>query len=139
MTVPLASTFQSSATPAKRRREPVSRPFSIRLSEAERRRLEGEAGALALGTYVRSRLLDHAARRQTSASASDRSLLSQILGKFGRLRLASSLSDLSAAAEVGAVVMTPDIEEEIRSACRDIRDIRSMLMHALGLKPEALS
>ena len=137
MTGSLAFTFQSSATPARRKREPASRPFSIRLTEPERRRLESEAGSLALGTYVRSRLLDHVARRRTTASASDRCLLSQILGKLGRLRFASSLSDLAAAANVGAVVMTPDLEQDIRTACRDLRDMRSMLMRALGLKPEA--
>ena len=137
MTVALASTFRTSATPAERRREPASRPFSIRLTEAERRRLESEAGSLALGAYVRSRLLDYAARRRTSTLAADRSLLSQILGKLGRLRLTSSLTDLAAAARVGAVVMTPDLELEVQTACRDLHDLRSMLMRALGLEPEA--
>lgn len=64
-------------------------------------------------------------------------MLSQLLGKLGRMQLASSLSDLAAAAKVDAITMAPDIEQEVRSACRDVHDMRLMLMQALGLRPEA--
>ena len=132
----LTSSFERSAKQPSRSRERATRPFSIRLSDAERRRLEGEAGSQALGTYVRARLLDGASRRRSSKPMRDTAILSQILGRLGRLQLASNLSDLSKAARVGAVAMTPDLEQELRSACRELRAIRTMLMRALSLKPE---
>lgn len=137
MTGALSFSFERSATKREQGRESATRTFSIRLSAAERRQLEGEAGSQALGTYIRARLLDNAARRRRSAPAQDRAILSEILGGLGRLRLASSLADLAAAAKIGAVAITPDLEREVSSACRDLRDIRAMLMRALGLKPEA--
>lgn len=121
---------------ARQRRKPANRPFSIRLSNAERQLLEAEAGSQALGTYVKTRLLNGVVRRRTSVSSQHCKTLSELLGKLGRLRIASSLSDLAAAAGTSAIVMAPDLEQEIRSACRDLRDMRIMLMRALGLQPE---
>ena len=132
----LAKAFDNSANGAKRRSN-ATRPFSVRLSDAERQQLKAEAGAQSLGTYVRARLLDNAARRRASASVQDPAALSQILGKLGRLQLANSLSDLATAARVGAIAVTPELEQELRTVCRDVRDIRDNLVRALGLKPEA--
>lgn len=137
MTGELTSSFERSAKQPRRSSERATRPFSIRLSDAERRRLEGEAGSQALGTYVRARLLDGASPRRSSTPKRETAIFSQILGMLGRLQLASNLSDLSTAARIGAVAMTPDLEQELRSACRDLRAIRTMLMQALSLKTEA--
>lgn len=133
MTEALSVSFRRSA---RQRRKPSSRPFSIRLSDAERQQLVAEAGSQALGTYVRARLLDNAIRRQRSVPAQHKKVLSEVLGKLGRLQIASSLSDLAAAAGSGAIAMTPDFEQEIRFACRDLRDMRTMLMRALNLQSE---
>lgn len=137
MTEALAISFERSVAPARRRRLPPTRPFSIRLSDTERLRLEGEAGSRPLSAYLRERLLDDAARRKGGASKRDRAALSQILGRLGQHGLANSLSDIAAAARIGAIALTPDLEQELRSACHDVRDMRTMLIRALGLKAEA--
>lgn len=130
----LTRTFAATATAT---RPKPSRPFSIRLSDVERRQLEREAGSQALGTYVRARLLAGSKRRSGGCSAADSAALSFILGKLGRLQLASGLADLAMAAKAGALIITPELEREIRSACRDVHDVRAKLLEALGLRAEA--
>lgn len=134
----LAATFADSAV-AARMRPVATRPFSIRLSKEERLHLEREAGAQPLGTYVRARLLNDARRGKAGRLSADPALLGQLLARLGQLQLARSLSDLSAAATVGSIVMTPELERELRAASRAVREIRDMLMRALGLKPDAPS
>lgn len=134
----LAKTFAESAM-AARVRPVASRPFSIRLSGEERLDLERQAGTQPLGTYVRARLLNNAKPGKAGRVSADPALLGRILGKLGRLHLASSLSDLSAAATAGAVVITPELERDVRAAGRELREIRDLLMRALGLKRDAPS
>lgn len=132
----LAIAFAQSRDGGKRSPK-ATRPFSIRLSDAERYQLKREAGSQPLGAYVRARLLDGASRRQAGNAAPDAKLLGQALGKLGRLQLAGSLSDLAMAARVGAIAITPELEHDLRTACREVREIRDLLMRAMGFRPEA--
>lgn len=131
----LVKAFNTSAGSVKRSCG-ATRPFSIRLSLSERQRLEQEAGAQSLGTYVRARLLNGARRRRTGTAAKDTVVLTQVLGKLGQLQLSSNLADLAIAARVGAIAMTPELERELQTACHEVREIRDILMRALGFKPE---
>lgn len=137
MSYELTSSFSQSAAPEKPKREPSTRPFSIRLSEGERKSLEAAAGSIPLGTYVRSRLLWTALPRRARHGGVDASLLGKILGLLGRSGLPSGLADLGAAARLGAIELTPDIEAQITSACADIREVRRLLFRSLGLSAEA--
>lgn len=115
-------------------RESVTRPFSLRLSDAERNRLAAEAGPMPLGTYIRGRLLDGAPRRRSSApQRQNTEALSQILARFGKLQLTNTLRELAAGARLGTVAMAPEIEAEIYGLCLEVREIRRLLLRALGL------
>ena len=131
----LVKAFNASAYSAKRL-STATRPFSIRLSKTERQLLEQEAGAQSLGTYVRARLLDGVARHRTGTAPKDTAAISQVLGKLGRLQLSSNFADLVIAARAGAIAMTPELERELQTACQDVREMRDLLMRALGFKPE---
>ncbi len=111
-------------------------PFSVRLTAAERRRLEGAAGGLPLGSYIRSRLLDDGApmrRARGYRPVQDHEALGRLLGVLGSSRLASNLNQLARAVNTGSLPVTPDTEAAIRDACAEITQIRIELLRALGL------
>lgn len=114
-------------------------PFSIRLSERERAQLEREAGKRPLGAHIRKKLLgDGESRRKPTRGKPpvDYALLGQILGLLGKSELASNLCLMAVAARSGSLMVTDEIEAELKSACADIREIRFNLIKALGVKPE---
>lgn len=113
-------------------------PFSLRLSDDERRRLIVEAAGAPLGTYIKAKVLRDSRplrMRRTGGAVEDRQALGQVLAMLGRSRLASNLNQLAHLAHVGALALTPETEAELREAYRDIRDIRHMLLVALGMRP----
>jgi hypothetical protein len=112
-------------------------PFSIRLSADERQRLSEEAGVKPLGTHIREKLLggDVSARvRRTGATIYDREAHARALALLGSSRLSENLAQLADLARDGALPFTPEIEAELRAALGDLRDIRRLLVTALGLK-----
>ncbi len=116
---------------------PPTRPFSIRLTDAEREALRLAAGTKPIGTFARERLLDTATRRKaTRRPASDTAMLGQILATLGRLGLSSSLAELATAARLGTIAITPDMEARLLAVCADIQDVKRMLLRGLGLAEE---
>ena len=118
----------------------TSKPFSIRLTAAERADLERRAGKLALGVYARSWLLGSAVARRRAPAArplkspiADKAALSQALALLGKAGLARSLSTLSEAARLGTLPVTPETEAALRRACADIARIKTAVMRALGI------
>lgn len=107
-----------------------SAPFSLRLSEEERARLEREAGSKPLGAYIRGKLLD-----RSNGSGLDYTALGQILGLLGKSDQASALCTLAVAAEAGRVMMGSDDCAALHEACSEVREIRLLLVKALGLRP----
>lgn len=115
-------------------------PFSLRLNEEERARLVAEAAGAPLGSYVKAKLFGETPpvrMRRSSLVVEDRASLAQALALLGRSRLSSNLNQLAHAAHIGALGVTPDVEDELRAALGDVRAIRALLLFALGLKPEA--
>ncbi len=115
------------------------KPFSLRLSAAERERLLSEAAGAPLGPYIRAKLLGGGVPVRTRRSAlavEDRQSLAQALALLGRSRLSSNLNQLAHLANIGALPVTPELESELADALADIREIRRLLIAALGLKPE---
>lgn len=114
-------------------------PFCIRLSENERARLELEARGLPLGAYIKAKALgDKPLRmRRTGLAVEDRQALAKALALLGHSRLSSNLNQLAHAANIGSLPMTPETEAELLAALRDVREMRRLLITALGLKPEA--
>ncbi len=113
-------------------------PFSLRLTEEERAWLRAKAGSRSIGAYIRMRVFGEDAsprkveRRQPSV---DQAALAGSLGALGQSRLASNMNQIAKAAHTGALPATPELLEELRAACEDIRQMRSALIEALGIKP----
>lgn len=112
-------------------------PFSIRLTQEERERLELEAKGKPLSVYMRERLLGDGStpRRLRRKPAADQAGLAKVLGMLGQSRLANNLNQIAKAAHIGVLVVSPALIEELENACRDIRIMRDALLTALGLPP----
>jgi hypothetical protein len=113
-------------------------PFSLRLNETERDRLTQEARGAPLGSYIKAKVLGDAPPlrlRRSGLAVEDRQALAKALALLGKSRLASNLNQLAHLAHVGALPATPEIEAELSEALADIREIRRLVMLALGLKP----
>jgi hypothetical protein len=110
-------------------------PVSLRLTEAERARLQQEAGTRTLSAHIRQRLLSDDAdrRRQVRLPTTDTRLLASVLAQLGQSRIAESLRELADAARVGALPNDGESETAIRSACAAVHQMRADLIRALGL------
>lgn len=131
----LSRRFNDSA-PASRAKHAA--PFSLRLSDEERAELERAAGSQPLGAYIRARVFGERVtpRRPVRRPIQDAQALARVLGALGQSRLASNLNQIAKAANAGALPVTPELEDELALACRDVREMRTALIAALGLKPE---
>ncbi len=115
-------------------------PLSLRLTPEDRQRLESDSAGMSLGAYIRGRLFDPASpppRHRGKAPVKDHLALSALLGKLGQSRIANNLNQLARAVHSGSLVLTPDIEAELRGAAADIAAMRAMLVAALGLSDGA--
>ncbi len=118
-------------------KKPVSSPFCLRLTDIERERLERDAAGLSLGAYIRSRIFDDQAcprRTRGKFPVKDHQMLSQVLGELGRSRIPNNLNQIAKAIHTGSFELTPEISAIILEASADIREIRKMIMAALGLE-----
>lgn len=138
----LVPTFRAAAsgevTPP-RKRAPKDRPFCLRLTRAERERLEQEAGTMPLGAYIRERLFgeNSAPRRKRRRPAVDQTGLAKVLGMLGASRLAANVNQLAKAAKLGLIAgAAPELIQQIMDACEDIRTMRNALLSALGMSLE---
>ncbi len=112
---------------------PKPAPFSLRLTEAERRTLIKRAGDQPLGTYIRNRILQSDSIGNIDAMI-DKLTLAQILALLGQSQIARHLEDLARAVRRGAVIVTPETESKLTEALLDIRRIKTVLMNALNIK-----
>jgi hypothetical protein len=119
-------------------RQPPTKVFSIRLSEAERRLLGELAGKLPIGAYVRQRIFapyeTHTRLILARNPSVDEAALSKVLASLGQSRLSSNLNQLAKAVHLGVLPVTPETEAEIAEACRAVLSLRHDLMSALGLR-----
>ncbi len=132
----LAAAKGESTSLAARKAKPLH-PFSIRLTQEERERLEAEAKGKPLSVYMRERLLGDgtAPRKLRRKPSADQAGLAKVLGMLGQSRLANNLNQIAKAAHIGVLVVSPALIEELESACRDIRIMRDALLSALGFPP----
>lgn len=124
------------------RRRKLAKTFSIRLSEEERQTLSRDAGTLPVGTYIRMRLFgDHASQGRTARPPKrlhspnvDQITLARVLALLGRTELYASLKAIGQAALLGTIPASPDLIQELHTACADVRLMRSSLMTALKVQ-----
>ena len=115
-------------------------PISIRLAIEERKALEEAAGRTPLSTFIREQALGAAAvvRRRTSRSPiQDHTALARGLAALGTSELSRYLKEIAEAVRIGALIVTPETERELREACMSIARMRSELLRALGVSDGA--
>jgi hypothetical protein len=110
-----------------------TRPVSIRLTEAERRRFAIEAGSAPLSVHLRARLLEGTGLRR-SESHFRYVDFARLLSQLGQSNLGSNLADLAEAARSGGLPVNPDTESALNEACAAVIAMRSELLLALGLR-----
>lgn len=113
-------------------------PFSLRLTFEERAKLERDSAGMALGAYIRARLLDPdlvAPRKRGKFPVKDHQALAQLLGLLGQSRLANNINQLARAANTGSLPVTPEVESALLSAVGDVNDMRQLLIQALNIEP----
>ncbi len=126
--------------PGTKRPGAAAKPFSIRLTEDERCLLLGLAGNEPLGTYIRNQIFSEGVQiprkvmRRAPAPVKDHEVLARVLSALGHSRIANNLNQLAKAVNIGALPVSPEVEEDITGACAAIVAMRRDLMHALGLK-----
>jgi hypothetical protein len=123
--------------PTGRKQDGGTRPFSIRLTPAERASLEQRAGQQPLGTYVRCVLLGDGAkkRRAFRKPPVDDLKVAALLSELGRSRLSSNLNQLAKSANMGTLDVDDDIRLQLQQACVAIVAMREALLIALRMNP----
>tara|TARA_R110000868_G_scaffold64234_3_gene193106 strand:+ start:723 stop:1139 length:417 start_codon:yes stop_codon:yes gene_type:complete len=126
----------AAAGPSKPKTRQRPAPFPIRLSPDERSYLESKAGNRPLGTYIRSELLGdaEAPRKAARKPPIDSALLGRILGLLGQADQVKVLFMLLAAAESERISMAEKERTALQEACADVREMRTVLIKALGLR-----
>lgn len=112
---------------------------SLRLTFAEKARLQQDAAGLTVSEYMRWRLFDPnnpPPRRRGTAPVKDHQALAQALGMLGQSRLSANVNQLARSANSGSLPVTPDTEAALMSAVADIQYIRRLLIEALNLEFE---
>lgn len=113
-------------------------PFSLRLTYEERARLDAERGSKTLAAYIRERLfgVDAAPRKKRGNSpVQDKEALGRMAGALGQSRLSQNMNQLAKAVNSGSLPVTPETEAEIKEACREVSEMRTALLAALGKAP----
>ena len=113
-------------------------PFSLRLTYEERARLDAERGDKSLAAYIRERLFgDNAAPRKKRGNSpvQDKEALGRLAGALGQSRLSQNMNQLAKAVNSGSLPVTAETEAEIKEACREISELRTALLAALGKAP----
>lgn len=126
----------SESKPPRKRRQRVA-PFSLRLSPAEKDYLRKKAGKTPLGAYIKAKTFadgEPAQGRRSGLAVEDRKVMAQALALLGGGRYASNLHQIANAAHIGALPITPELEEELRAACRHVAEVKALLIQAIGLK-----
>ena len=114
-------------------------PFSLRLTQDERERLNADAGDWPVGAYVRSRLFDAPSPRKRSSRRldADRRIMLQILSELGKQHVSSSLNQTLKSIQDGEMEVTPELVGMLKKTRADLRDIKRLLKNALsGITPE---
>ncbi len=113
-------------------------PFSLRLSDEERKSLEAKAGSMPLASYIKSVVLAEDApkyRKTKKPPVAEQRLLAEVLAKLGATRSANNLNQIAKAINQGTLYLDDELETDIKTALAEIAWMRVTLMEALGIKP----
>lgn len=119
--------------PKPKKKRPA--PISLRLNDAELALLRKAASGRSINGYIRERLFGDGATISLPQPASkDHEALARVLGALGRTDVFSSLAAISLAMERHQTLASPEAEACVREACKLVKEMRSDLLTALGLR-----
>jgi hypothetical protein len=119
----------------RKTRQETAKPFSIRLTAAEKSALLNRARGVPLGIYVRALVLDEQAPRESARRqypVKDREAVAQALALLGRSGIAASLRQLELQAASGSLELDGRTRQHLVTACEELHAIRMLLMAGLG-------
>ena len=112
-------------------------PFSLRLTDDERQRLEAQAGSMPLASYIKSVVLSDDApkyRQRSKPPVAEQHLLAAVLARLGATRSASNLNQIAKAINQGTLYVDDELAADLKRACAEVAWMRATLMLALGIK-----
>ena len=115
-------------------------PLSLRLTFAERQRLDKAAGPMTISAYIRERLFHTPDQRKRNfrRPVENEDALSQLLIELGRSNLSNNLNQLARATHRGALPVPDEIQQRLDQACSDVEHMKKLVVQALGLKGKRL-
>lgn len=131
---PLMAAFAQSASPQL---QPCRKtiPVTLRLTQAERERLENMAAGMTLSAYIRACLFAKEERRRQRRPGSvvaDKKAVAEALALLGQSRIANNLNQLAYQANIGALVIEGRERAKIEEAYAHVLSLRALLVAALG-------
>lgn len=111
-------------------------PVSLRMTFEEKANLEKAAAGMPLSAYIRWKLFDPASpppQRRGAFPVKDFRALAQLLAMLGQSRLANNMNQLAKAANSGSLPVTPETEEALLNAVREVAFMRALLIQALDV------
>lgn len=115
------------------RRSDVS-PVTLRLTAAERERLEELAVGMTLSAYIRACVFaeeEKRRKRRPKDAVADKKALAECLALLGQSRMASNLNQLAYHANVGALIVDDEVKTQITESYEAIQEMRALLIAAL--------
>lgn len=116
--------------------KPPLHPVSLRMTFEEKANLEKAAAGMSLAAYIRWRLFAPdmpPPRTRGNFPVKDHKALAQLLALLGQSRLANNVNQLARAANTGSLPVTPDTEEALLTAVREVAKMRALLIQALDV------
>jgi len=113
-------------------------PFSLRLSNDERKELKRLANGRPLGEFIKDALFDKKLRPASSRGANiqDQQLLAKLLGALGKSHISQNINQLAKAANSGSLPVNEDVLKALFEAVKSIHWMRNTLIKGLGIKPQ---
>lgn len=107
-------------------------PYSIRFTPKERASIAHMAKQqdMSDAAFIRFKVFEEYAQQHVSNKE-----LAKILTLLGQARLANNLNQLAKAANLGTLILSPDVKAQIDELYDTVMWIRRALIEALGLKP----
>ena len=116
---------------------PRPAPFSLRLTPEERQKLEAQAGAMPLASYIKSVVLADEAlkyRSRRKPPVAEQQLLAEVLARLGQTRQANNLNQIAKHLNQGTLIVDEELEADLKRAVAEVTWMRATLMDALGSK-----
>lgn len=110
-------------------------PVTLRLTLAERERLEELAKGMTLSAYIRASVFAKEEKRRKSRPrdvVADKKAAAEALALLGQSRIANNLNQLAYHANIGALAIEDAERAQIAEAYAHVQSIRTLLMQALG-------